>query len=76
MGVGAGPGLWIKDVTTKGAIAEVEHGDFRDSRLKDVEAALTTKETLKRMRKELIIIVSCVLGAALVFLWLLLTWNP
>ncbi len=72
MGLGGESGLRIKDVTTKGAIADVEHGNYNDTRLRDVEAALSMRETRKSTRIEFIIIVSCVLGAALVFLRLLL----
>jgi hypothetical protein len=76
MGFGARPGSWIKDVTTKGAIAEIEHGNFNDAGLRNKEAALSTKETLERTKRELMIVVSCGVGAALLLLWLLLTWNP
>jgi len=66
----------IKYLQTKGAFAEVDHNHFRDERLRDAGAALATRETLKRTRKDIMVIVSCILGAALVLPWLLLAWKP
>lgn len=65
-----------KSVQIEGMIAGIEHRNFGDPHQRDMEAALATKGTRTRMRKELMIIGSLLLGATLLSLWLILTWNP
>ena len=43
-------------------IAGIEHRNFRDEHQRDEEAALTTRGTLKRTGKELIVKAACILG--------------
>jgi hypothetical protein len=76
-GMSSGGGLRsTRSVPIEGMIAGIEHGRLGDSRPRNVENALATRETHKRMTKEMLVIILCAVVAALILLWLLLTWNP
>jgi hypothetical protein len=52
IGVSSGGGLRsTKSAPIEGMIAGIEHGSLAAARLRDAEAALTTRETLKRTKE-------------------------
>jgi hypothetical protein len=58
---------------SKGRMAQIERSQLEADHLGDEEAEPVTRETLRQERRELIVVVACLLGVALVFFWLLIS---